>query len=299
MADIPTSPVPLQEDSPAFSELVHLLDLTPDGVDRFLGSSPKDRWQRVFGGQVLGQAMIAAWRTVEGRTCHSLHGYFLRPGDPRVPILYRVERMRDGGSFSLRRVVAQQKGEVILLLAASFHTPEEGLEHQAAMPMVPAPEDLPPEKIWREGAALRLPEEVRPWFLKERPVEIRPVTPADRYSGEIRAASQILWFRAKGDPGGDPALHQAILAYTSDITLLDTSLLPHGRSLFSPDLQLASLDHAMWFHRPFRVDEWLLYVQESPEAAAARSFNRGMLFTREGKLVASVAQEGLVRLRKA
>jgi len=294
-----TSPVRSGDDSPAFAELLHLLDLAPDGEDRFQGLSPKDRWQRVFGGQVLGQALIAAWRTVEGRMCHSLHGYFLRPGDPRVPILYRVERMRDGGSFSVRRVVALQKDEVIFLLAASFHIPEEGFVHQAAMPEAPAPDDLPPEQMWRESAALGLPEEMRPWFLKERPVEIRPVSPANRYSGEPRAAKQTLWFRAKGDPGSDPALHQAILAYTSDMTLLDTSLLPHGRSLFSPDLQLASLDHAMWFHRPFRADEWLLYVQESPEAAGARSFNRGMLFSRVGVLVASVAQEGLVRRRKA
>jgi len=281
----------------AIAELIALMDLEPAGPDLFQGKSPQDRWQRVFGGQVLGQALVAAQRTVGGRACHSMHAYFLQAGNPRVPILYRVDRSRDGGSFSARRVVALQNGRTIFTMAASFHSPEMGVEHQSRMPDVPAPESLRSESEWRAEAAERLPEEIRAWFLRERPIEIRPVVPEDRFSGGKHPPKQILWMRAKGPLGEPQALHQCALAYASDISLLDTSLLPHGFTLFTPALQLASLDHAMWFHRPFRADEWFLYVQESPSAGEGRSFNTGAVYTRDGTLVASVAQEGLVRWR--
>ena len=287
-----------RENAPALDELIALLDLDSVGEGTFRGDSPKDRWQRVFGGQVLGQALVAAQRTVEARICHSLHGYFLRAGDPRTPILYRVENSRDGGSFSARRVTALQKDEVIFTMSASFHVPEEGLVHQIPMPEVPQPETLRSEREWRDEAAAQWPEAVRSWFLRERPVEFRPVSPENRFSGEKRPAAQTLWMRAKGYLGDSPALHQCVLAYASDMTLLDTSLLPHGHSLFTPSLQLASLDHAMWFHRAFRADEWLLYVQDSPVAAQARSFNRGSIFQRDGCTGRSRASAQRIGLRR-
>jgi acyl-CoA thioesterase-2 len=287
-----------EEAGGSLSTLVDLLDLEAIEVNVFRGRSPKDRWQRVFGGQVLGQALVAAQRTVEGRVCHSLHGYFLRAGDPRTPILYEVDRSRDGTSFSARRVVAVQHGEAIFTLSASFQVEESGLEHQFPMPSVPAPEDLKSEHEWRLEVLSDMPEHVRNWFARPRPIEIRPVEPANRFAKGNRPPHQTVWFRAVGQLPESAALHQCVLAYASDMTLLDTSLLPHGYNLFSANLQLASLDHAMWFHRPFRADEWLLYVEDSPNAAGARSFNRGMVFRRDGALAASVTQESLIRLRK-
>jgi len=281
----------------ALASLLSLLDLEPIESNIFRGVSPKDRWQRVFGGQVLGQALIAASRTVEDRICHSLHAYFLRAGDPRIPILYEVDRSRDGRSFSARRVVAIQHGEPIFTMSASFEIAERGLEHQTAMPDVPAPDELKSEMAWRMEIAGDVPEHVRGWFLRARPIEVRPVVPLNRFAKGAYEPRQIVWFRAVGVLPDLPALHQCVLAYASDMTLLDTSLLPHGFSLFAPELQLASLDHAMWFHRPFRADDWLLYVQESPSAAGSRSFNRGEIFRRDGALAASVAQEGLIRKR--
>jgi acyl-CoA thioesterase-2 len=281
----------------ALASLLSLLDLEPIESNIFRGRSPKDRWQRVFGGQVLGQALVAASRTVEGRTCHSLHAYFLRAGDPKTPILYQVDRSRDGLSFSARRVVAVQHGEPIFTMSASFEVPEQGLEHQISMPEVPAPEDLKSEQQWRLEILPDIPEQVRGWFLRPRPIEVRPVEPPNRFAKAKHPPRQIVWFRAVAPLPQSPALHQCVLAYASDMTLLDTSLLPHGFNLFTNDLQLASLDHAMWFHRPFRADEWLLYVQQSPSASGSRSFNRGEIFRRDGVLAASVAQEGLVRLR--
>jgi acyl-CoA thioesterase II len=278
--------------------LVKLLDLEPIEVNVFRGRSPKDRWQRVFGGQVLGQALVAAGRTVENRVCHSLHAYFLRAGDPKTPILYEVDRSRDGLSFSARRVVAVQHGEAIFTLSASFQATEEGLEHQTPMPEVPAPESLKSEHEWRMEALSDMPEHVRTWFARPRPIEIRPVDPVNRFAKGNHPPRQTVWFRAVGHLPDAPPLHQCVLAYASDMTILDTSLLPHGLNLFSGTMQLASLDHAMWFHRPFRADDWLLYVQDSPSASGARSFNRGAVFARDGKLVASVAQEGLIRMRK-
>jgi acyl-CoA thioesterase-2 len=282
----------------ALAALLSLLDLEDIDTDIFRGLSPKDRWQRVFGGQVLGQALVAATRTVEGRVCHSLHAYFIRPGDPQLPILYQVDRSRDGTTFSVRRVVAIQHGAQIFNMSASFQVPEQGLEHQTAMPDVPAPESLKSEHEWRLEVASDMPERARSWFMRPRPIEIRPVEPRNRFAKGSRPPHQIVWVRAVGHLPDHPALHQCVLAYASDMTLLDTSLLPHGFSLFTESLQLASLDHAMWFHRPFRADEWLLYVQDSPSASGARGFNRGMVFRRDGTLAASVAQEGLARLRK-
>lgn len=279
-------------------ELIELLDLERIDVNIFRGLSPRDRWQRVFGGQVLGQALVAATRTVEGRACHSLHAYFLRPGDPKAPILYEVDRARDGGTFTARRVVAIQNGQQIFNMAVSFQVEEKGLEHQMAMPKVPDPDTLPSEKQRRIEIASDMPDEARAWFLRERPIEIRAVDPPDRFKPGKHPPHQTVWLRATGPMPDNASMHQCVLAYASDMTLLDTCLLPHGYSVMSPSMQLASLDHAMWFHRPFRADEWLLYVQESPSASGARGFNRGEIYTRDGALVASVAQEGLIRVRR-
>ncbi len=280
------------------AELIELLDLEQIDVNIFRGLSPRDRWQRVFGGQVLGQALVAATHTVEARVCHSLHAYFLRPGDPKTPILYEVDRARDGGSFTSRRVVAIQGGQQIFNMAVSFQVPEQGLEHQIDMPPAPDPDSLPSERQRRMEIASDMPEEARAWFLRERPIEIRAVDPPDRFKPGKRPPHQTVWMRATGAMPDDPSLHQCVLAYASDMTLLDTCLLPHGYSVMSPSMQLASLDHAMWFHRPFRADEWLLYVQDSPSASGARGFNRGTVYRRDGVLVASIAQEGLIRVRR-
>jgi len=282
----------------SIKEVLELLDLEAIEVNLFRGVSPKDRWQRVFGGQVLGQALVAAYRTVEGRVCHSLHAYFIRPGDPKVPILYQVDRARDGRSFTTRRVVAIQHGEQIFNMAVSFHLPESGLEHQFDVPKVPAPETLESEEAWRKRLAHQLPENMREHVTRPSPMDVRPVKTDDNLLNPSKSLPfQNVWIKAKGGMPGELALHQCVLAYASDMTLLDTCLLPHGISWFSGRLQSASLDHAMWFHHPFRVDEWLLYAQDSPSAGGGRGFNRGSLFTRDGKLIASVAQEGLIRLR--
>jgi acyl-CoA thioesterase II len=286
----------LQARSPV-EQLIALLDLEAIEVNVFRGTSPKDRSQRVFGGQVLGQALVAASRTVDARTCHSLHAYFLIPGDPKVPILYEVDRSRDGSSFSSRRVVAVQHGRQIFHMSVSFQASEPGLEHQIDAPDVPAPESLPSEEDFRRKYADRVPPEYREHFLRKRPIELRAIDRGDIFRGEKRPPHQAVWVRATGALPPDVALQQCVLAYASDMTLLDTSLLPHGISWFDRRIQLASLDHAMWFHHPFRADEWLLYVQDSPSASGARGFSRGLIYSRDGKLVASVAQEGLMRLR--
>ena len=283
--------------SAALDELLSILDLETLERNLFRGLSPQVGWQRVFGGQVIGQALVAANRTVEGRRAHSLHAYFLRAGDPAVPIIYEVDRIRDGGSFSTRRVVAIQHGHAIFSMAASFHKEEGGLEHQMAMPDVPPPEDLPSEAELKEQLIDRVPEPVKAYWQRERPIEIRPVDISRYFSRDKQTPGQLVWIKATGDLGGDLALHQCVLAYASDFTLLDTALIAHGRFVFDPNLMLASLDHAIWFHEPFRADEWLLYAQDSPSSGAARAFCRGTLFTREGRLVASTAQEGLVRER--
>ena len=271
----------------AVADLIQLLDLEKVEENIFRGRTPMDDSRRVFGGQVLAQALVAAARTTpEGRRCHSLHAYFLRAGDPAIPILYEVDRSRDGGSFSVRRVVAIQHGAQIFVLAASFQTDEAGFTHQAVMPQVPPPEALPVPDIDPRLAAL--------W--RSRPFEFRPVIPRGLADRPARAALDHIWFRIPAPLPDDAVLHQGFLAYASDMSLLDTALLPHGKGLFS-NVQVASLDHAMWFHRPFRCDDWMLYSQESPAAFGARGFSRGMIFARDGTLIASVAQEGLIRAR--
>ena len=280
--------------------LLALLDLEKIEENVFRGLSPPERMQRVFGGQVLAQALVAAMRTVAPeRACHSFHAYFLRPGDPRVPILYEVDRSRDGTSFSARRVVAIQHGVQIFILAASFQIPESGFEHQLQMPVVPDPESLEDDQqvLLREST---LSPAMREWVTRERPFETRAVLgrgPFDA-SGDrpARPAMDHIWLKTRGSLSDDANLHRVLLAFVSDMSLLDTALLPHGKSIFSR-VQVASLDHAMWFHRPFRADEWLLYVQDAPSASGARGFNRGAIYTRQGSLVASVAQEGLIRPR--
>jgi acyl-CoA thioesterase II len=280
--------------------VLETLDLEPIEVNLFRGRSPQVGWQRVFGGQVIGQALVAALRTVDGgRPVHSLHGYFIRPGDPKVPIIYEVDRYRDGASFTTRRVVAIQHGEAILTMAASFHREEASYEHQIAMPEVPDPESLPGEKEVLAKFADRMPENMRRYFARERPIELRPTQPMHYLEPRQGLPPvQNIWIRATAELPDDPALHQCVLAYASDMTLLDTSLIPHGRNLFDSGLMMASLDHALWFHRPFRADEWLLYSQDSPSMSGARGLNRGTIFTRDGRLVATVAQEGLIRIRR-
>src|SRR3990172_3430643 len=283
----------------ALDQLLAILNLETLEQNLFGGLSPQAGWQRVFGGQVIGQALVAAYRTIEDRLAHSLHAYFLRAGDPAVPIIYEVDRIRDGGSFSTRRVVAIQHGQAIFSMAASFHKHEEGLSHQAKMPDVPQPEALPSEAELKEGMIGRMPEPLKAYWQRERPIEIRPVDLSRYTSPGKRTASQQVWIKANGDLGDDLALNQCVLAYASDFTLLDTALIAHGRFVFDPTLMLASLDHAIWFHRRFRVDDWLLYSQDSPSSAGSRAFCRGTLFTRAGELVASTAQEGLVRERRS
>lgn len=277
------------------AELIQLLDLEKVEENIFRGFNPDDLSQRVFGGQVLAQALVAATRTIPPeRLCHSLHAYFLRAGDPAAPILYEVDRSRDGGSFSVRRVVAIQHGEQIFVLSSSFQKPEGGFEHQAAMPAVPGPESL--ALLGSGDAHAEGDASVTKGLWRSRPFEFRPVLPRGLGDRPARPPLDHVWFRASQPLEGPLPLHQAFLAFASDISLLDTALLPHGKGIFS-NLQVASLDHAMWFHRPFRADEWLLYAQDSPSAHGARGFSRGLIFARDGTLVASVAQEGLIRER--
>lgn len=282
----------------ALKSLLKLLDLEQLEVNLFRGTSPSYGWQRVYGGQVLGQALVAANRTVPTeRMAHSLHAYFLIGGDPNHPILYEVERMRDGGSFSTRRVRAIQHGRPIFAMSASFHNEEPGFEHQSSMPDVPPPEDLPNEQSLRDRILDKLPKNMRSYWQHERPIEMRPVDISrylDRHKSE---PVQSIWMRANGTLPDDPQLHQCVLAYASDFTLLDTALIAHGKLLFDTDIQLASLDHAMWMHRPCKADDWLLYVQDSPSAHGARGFCRGSVYSRDGTLIASTTQEGLMRPR--
>lgn len=281
----------------AVRKLIETLDLEPIERNLFRGASLDPGWRRVFGGQVVAQALVAAQRTVpEDRRCHSLHSYFLRPGDPTAPIIYDVDRIRDGGSFTTRRVVAIQHGEAIFSLAASFQKDEEGLDHQVVMPDVPGPDEV------AHGADLdvllqQAPEAVRWYWQRPRPVDFRPVSVEHYVTRNRIEPLQRIWVRCQSDVGDDPGLNAAILAYLSDMTLLDTALFAHGMSVFDKRIQAASLDHAMWFHRPVRVGEWLLYSQDSPSSSGGRGLTRGSLFTREGILVASVAQEGLIRRR--
>jgi acyl-CoA thioesterase II len=286
--------------SHAVDDLLAILDLEQLEHNLFRGSSPQVGWQRVFGGQVIGQALVAACRTVDtqSRPPHSLHAYFLLPGDPKVPIVYEVDRIRDGKSFTTRRVVAVQHGAAIFSMSASFHVAETGFEHAAAMPSVPGPEDLPSEQEIRSGVLPVMPDPVRAYFERERPIELRPVEYTRYLARQPMEPKFNVWIRATGRLPDDPAIHQCVLAYASDMTLLDSSLIAHGRTVFERSIQAASLDHALWIHRPFRADEWLLYSQESPSTSGALGFARGLIFSRDGTLVASVAQEGLIRQRR-
>lgn len=277
-------------------DLITLLTLERIEDNIFRGDSRDIGSPQVFGGQVVGQALSAAQHTVDGRVAHSLHAYFLRRGDINAPIVYDVDRARDGGSFSNRRVVAIQHGRPILNLAASFQNPEDGLEHRSAMPEVPAPEGL---KDLTEVAAdelERIPMKLRRFLTKKRPFEFRPVNPLSLDTREKLPPTKQVWLRAVDRLPAEPSLHQNLLAYVSDFELLTTSTLPHGLSMNRGNVIMASLDHALWFHREFSIDEWLLYAMDSPNASGARGFARGELFTRDGVLVASTAQEGLVRV---
>lgn len=274
-------------------ELLKLLDLECLEDNLFRGLSRDMGAPQVFGGQVLGQALVAASRTVDGRQVHSLHAYFLRRGDVAAPIVFEVDRSRDGGSFTSRRVVAIQHGQPILTMSASFQAAEPGLDHHAPMPEAPPPESL--RDIGEVNAKLldRVPEKVQRFFQHQRPFEFRPVNPPDYLQPVKRPGRKLVWFRLVGQLPDDQPLHRCLLAYVSDYHLLDTATLPHGVTFL--DLQMASIDHAIWFHRDLRVDEWLLYAIDSPSASGARGFSRGAVFTRDGRLVASVAQEGLIR----
>ncbi|MGO9684479.1 MAG: acyl-CoA thioesterase II [Beijerinckiaceae bacterium] len=288
--------------STAIQDVVAILDLEPLEVNLFRGRSPQSRWQRVFGGQVIGQALVAACRTVDDvatRPPHSLHAYFLLGGDPKVPIIYEVDRIRDGRSFTTRRVMAIQHGRAIFSMEVSFHVTEEGWTHRFAMPDVPRPDQLPNEAEVRDKLLPLMSDAVRRYYERERPIELRPVE-YGRYLGEKLEGDRFhIWIRATGRLPDEPAIHQCVLAYASDMTLLDTALIPIGKTVFNEDIMAASLDHALWFHRPFRADEWLLYAQDSPNLGGARGFARGSIFSSDGTLVASVAQEGLLRPRRS
>lgn len=276
-------------------ELISILSLEPIEVNLFRGRSPPEERFRIFGGQVVAQALTAAYKTAEGRVCHSLQSYFIRPGDPAEPVLYQVERSRDGRSFATRRVIAIQKGEQIFNMACSFQTPEDGLDHQSPMPDAPRPDDLPNENDrWRQMFKDD-PEQLKRW-VRDRPIELRPVSPINLMKPEPAPAQHQVWFRAVGDLGDDIALNQALLAYASDYSLLGTAMRPHGVSWMS-GVQTASLDHILWFHRPTNFSRWHLYVQDSPSASGARGFNVGAIYREDGVLVASAAQEGLIRTR--
>ncbi len=286
---------PEERGSP-MQELLSTLDLETLEENLFRGGSPLVGWQRVFGGQVIGQALVAASRTVAAdRFVHSLHAYFIRPGDPAVPIIYDVDRIRDGAGFTTRRVIAIQHGKPIYFMTASFQGDEPGFDHA-----VPMPDVLPPEQVLQDGEErarflASAPKAIREYWERPRPIELRPVELAGRPGPAGSMTGRNVWMRATGPVPDDRHLQAAVLGYLSDLTLLDTALFAHGTSVFDRSLQVASLDHAMWFHRPCRLDDWLLFAQDSPSASGARGMTRGSLFTRQGLLVASVAQEGLIR----
>jgi len=279
------------------ADLVLLLDLEPRGDDRFVGRRKKDGVGRVFGGQAIAQALGAAERTVdESRQCHSLHCYFLRGGSEDYPIDFKVERDFDGGSFSNRRVVASQQGQPILNLTASFQVPQKGLEHQhPVMPKVPGPDELKSDAQLRRELSELLPNSYRDRLLQPWPIDTRPVEPRDWMEPQESEPLTHSWFRTVAELPDDPRVHRAVLAYASDMHLLATSTRPHGINWYRGELKAASLDHAIWFHEPFRADEWLLHVTDSPWAGGSRGFTRGQIYSAEGRLVASTAQEGLIR----
>ncbi|MBX3583963.1 MAG: acyl-CoA thioesterase II [Rhizobiaceae bacterium] len=284
----------------AIQELLAILDLERLEHNLFRGRSPKLDWQRVFGGQTIAQALVAAQRTVDpDRHVHSLHGYFMRPGDTTLPIIYEVDRIRDGGSFTTRRVVAVQHGHAIFSLEASFQLDEPGLEHQVPMPPdVPSPDTLLDQRQLLAEFGERVPQGVRRYWERDRPLEVKPIMLQHYTSREKLAPHQNIWIRTTGPVPADRAMQAAVLAYLSDLTLLDTSTFAHGRAVFDPDVQAASLDHAMWFHRAHPLDGWLLYTQDSPTTQGGRGLSRGAIYGQDGTLIASVAQEGLIRVKR-
>jgi len=284
--------------SEAFRELLGLMQLEPLEVNLFRGTSRDIGTQRVFGGQVLAQALLAASSTVEQRLAHSLHAYFLRAGDPDAPIVYNVDRSRDGRSFSARRVVAIQHGRPIFTLAASFQVEEDGLEHQFDMPQVPGPEEVPAMALLPREEFDHMPKSMQRWLDRFGPFEFRAVRGADPDDQAPQPPYKELWFKLHGELDDNPQLHRALLAYVSDFHLVGTATLPHGISWVQGNLMIASLDHAMWFHRDFRLDDWLLYSCDSPSTGSGRGLARGMIYDRAGRLVASTAQEGVIRLRE-
>ena len=288
-------------DQKLLDELVKTLALEKFEENLFRGQSEKTAWGRVFGGQVIGQALSAAHQTVEGsRIAHSLHAYFLRPGRVDMPILYNVDRIRDGKSFTTRTVNAIQNGEFIFNMSVSFKVKEEGYEHQFEMPDVPGPESLKSDREVREEFKGKIPKEMLDAFLRDKPIEIRNVEPWDPFTKDVGPPIKHIWIKASGKLPDNYLVHQAVLAYASDMGLMGTCQKPHGIGwgAFNRTIQAASLDHAMWFHREFRADEWLLYALDSPSASNANGFNRGNMFTKDGILVASAVQEGLIRPMK-
>jgi acyl-CoA thioesterase-2 len=281
----------------AFEELQLLLTLEQLELNLFRGESRDIGTSRVFGGQVLAQAVLAAGQTVEGRLMHSLHAYFLRAGDPESPIIYNVERSRDGRSFSARRVVAIQHGRPIFTLAASFQVEEDGLEHQFEIPDVPGPDEPDLDMGVSEQELMHMPQKLRRWLERFGPWEFRRVRGHDPLDNVPKPPFLEIWFRLDGDPGNDPVMNQALLAYLSDFHLIGTATLPHGLSWDQDELVMASLDHAMWFHRACKLDDWFLYVCDSPSTSGGRGLARGMIYDRQGRLVANTAQEGMIRLR--
>ena len=280
----------------ALDELLALLELEALEVNLFRGLSPHEDRQRVFGGQVAAQALVAAGRTVgEDRPVNSLHAYFLRPGDPNIPIVYEVDRIRDGKSFTTRRVVAIQHGRAIFNLAASFQIVENGPDHQMPMPDVPGPDELPTWQQRVEPYLERLGPDLAQWLVRERPIDSRPVDDPRWLDPTPREPQQNVWIRSNGDLPEVPLIHECVVAYASDLTLLDTAMFPHAISYREQQYMIASLDHAMWFHRPFRADDWLLYHQTSPTASRARGLAQGSIFCRDGTLAITVIQEGLIR----
>ncbi|MDB5820918.1 MAG: Palmitoyl-CoA hydrolase [Rhizobacter sp.] len=287
---------------PHVADLVDLLKLEQFEHNLFRGRSNDVGSDHVFGGQVLGQALMAASRTVTAEpqhSVHSLHGYFLRAGDKDAPIVYDVDRIRDGKSFTTRRVVAIQHGKPIFHMSASFHVRESGVEHQTQMPEVPPPESLMPDHELRRSMSARFPARRIKFLERDTPIDFRSVTPVDPITPEVHEPHNIMWMRTAGALSDDPVLHHALLAYASDFSLLRVAMFPHRLSFMQPNIHGASLDHAMWFHRDFRFDDWLLYDAESPSMQGSRGFCRGNIFSRDGRLIASVAQEGLIRVHGA
>jgi acyl-CoA thioesterase-2 len=280
----------------AAAELLRLLDIEQLEVDLFRGTgSGGETTVRIFGGHVIAQALAAAYRTVPDRLCHSLHAYFIRPGDPDIPVVYQVDRARDGGSFTTRRVVAIQHGKQILNMSASFHVEEEGWSYQHTMPQVEGPEGLLNRAELRDKYIDQIPEKMRADFLRKRPIEIREVAPRNYFDPEPADDVNHLWFRMQAAKGQGPQMQHCLMAYASDMNLLGSSLRPHGLTWFKGGVMTASLDHAMWFHGPAQFEDWHLYTMDAPFTGGARGFNRGTIYNQNGQLMASVAQEGLMR----